>query len=57
MSKPVSVKKEIRFQQWVQHVREFNARPEGMLMTAWCKEQGISPSTFTTRLRKVQDRC
>lgn len=57
MSKAVSVKRELRFQQWVQQVKEYNERPEGMSMSAWCKQNGVAPSTFATRLQKVQDRC
>jgi len=57
MSKSTSVTRELRFQQWVQQVQEFNARPSGMSMATWCKQQGIAPSTFSTRLHKVQDRC
>lgn len=57
MSKSTSVTRELRFQQWVQQVQEFNARPLGMSMAAWCKQQGIAQSTFLTRLHKVQDRC
>lgn len=56
MSKSVSVKREVRFQQWVDQVKEFNSRPSGMSMNAWCRMKGISPSTFATRLHKVQDR-
>ena len=57
MGNAVSVKRELRFQQWVQQVKEYNSRPEGMSMTVWCKQQGIALSTFATRLHKVQDRC
>ena len=56
MSKSATLKHSIRFQEWVAQVEEFNARPEGMSMTAWCKQQGIAVSTFITRLHKVQDR-
>lgn len=57
MTKAVSLKKELRFQQWVDQVAEFNSRPAGMSMTTWCKQQGVATSTFITRLHKVQDRC
>ena len=57
MSKSATFKQSIRFQEWVMQVQEFNARPEGMSMTAWCKQKGIAPSTFATRLHKVQDVC
>ena len=56
MSKSATLTKDIRFQQWVEQVKEFQARPSGMSMTAWCKQQGIAVSTFITRLHKVQDR-
>ncbi|MEQ2685299.1 hypothetical protein, partial [Agathobacter rectalis] len=45
------------FQQWIQQVKEYNERPDGMSMSAWCKSRGIAQSTFATRLQKVQDRC
>lgn len=57
MSKSTTLKRDIRFQQWVQQVQEFNKRPEGMSMTTWCKLHDIPVSTFTTRLHKVQDCC
>jgi len=57
MSKSATLKRDIRFQQWIQQVQEFNNRPKGMSMTTWCKEHDIPLSTFTTRLHKVQDRC
>lgn len=57
MGKSTSVKREIRFQQWIQQVKEYNERPDGMSMSAWCKTRGIAQSTFATRLQKVQDRC
>ena len=56
MSKSATVKRELRFKQWLHQVQEFNARPEGMSMTTWCRQNNIAPSTFSTRLRKVQDR-
>lgn len=56
MSKSATLTKDIRFQQWVEQVQEFQSRPSGMSMTAWCKEQGIAVSTFVTRLHKVQDK-
>lgn len=37
MGKSTSVKREIRFQQWIQQVKEYNERPDGMSMSAWCK--------------------
>ncbi len=55
MSKSATLKHSIRFQEWVAQVEEFNARPEGMSMTAWCKQQGMPVSTFVTRMHKVQD--
>ena len=57
MSKSATLTKDIRFQQWVAQVQAFQSRPSGMSMTAWCKQKGIAPSTFATRLHKVQDVC
>ena len=56
MGKSTSVKREIRFQQWIQQVKEYNERPDGMSMSAWCKSRGIAQSTFATRLQKVHVR-
>ena len=36
MGKSTSVKREIRFQQWIQQVKEYNERPDGMSMSVWC---------------------
>ena len=33
MGKSTSVKREIRFQQWIQQVKEYNERPDGMSMS------------------------
>ena len=57
MSKSAIMTRDVRFQQWVEQVRQFNARPSGMSMTSWCHENGIAVSTFATRLHKVQDKC
>lgn len=54
MSKSVTLKREVRFKQWV---KQYNARPENMIMTAWCRQNDISISTFATRLHKVQECC
>ena len=53
MGKSTSVKREIRFQQWIQQVKEYNERPDGMSMSAWCKSRGIAQSTFATRLQSL----
>ncbi|MFR3342785.1 MAG: hypothetical protein ACLTS6_00855 [Anaerobutyricum sp.] len=54
MGKSTSVKREIRFQQWIQQVKEYNERPDGMSMSAWCKTRGIAQSTFATRLQRFR---
>ena len=36
MGKSTSVKREIHFKQWIQQVKEYNERPDGMSMSAWC---------------------
>ena len=41
MGKSTSVKREIRFQQWIQQVKEYNERPDGMSMSAWCKTREL----------------
>lgn len=55
MTKSVSVKRSIRIQKWIDQVRDYNQRPEGEFMTAWCKRNGIPTSTFATSLHRVQD--
>lgn len=49
MGKSTSVKREIRFQQWIQQVKEYNERPDGMSMSAWCKTRGIAQSNTLTK--------
>jgi transposase len=44
MGKSTSVKREIRFQQWIQQVKEYNERPDSIAETA--KANNLKPYDY-----------
>ncbi len=55
MNKSAQLKKELRYQQWLAEVQEYNSRPAGMSVRKWCSLKGIKAPTFYDHLRKVQE--
>lgn len=48
-----TVKEEARLAEWQKQIEE--RQNEGLGVTAWCKKQGISKSTYYHRLRLVRE--
>lgn len=51
MDKVTMVKQAIREAEWTDRIRE--CRNSGMLVTEWCKQNGINPKTYYYHLRRV----
>ena len=43
--------------EWAEQIRECQNRPEGMKVTDWCKDHGISKANYYYRLRQVRRAC
>ena len=55
MSNSATLKKQLRYQQWIEEVKDFNSRPKDMTVRKWCALHDIKPPTFYDHLRRVQD--
>ncbi len=55
MSNSATLKKQLRYQQWIEEVKDFNSRPKDMTVREWCALHDIKPPTFYDHLRRVQD--
>ena len=55
MKNSAALKRQMRYQQWVEEVKDFNARPKDMTVREWCAIHNIKPPTFYDHLRRVQD--
>ena len=44
-----------RRREWAEQIRECQNRPEGMKVTDWCKDHGISKANYYYRLRRVRE--
>ena len=55
MKNSAALKRQMRYQQWVEEVKDFNARPKDMTVREWCAIHDIKPPTFYDHLRKVQE--
>ena len=53
-SEIVAIKTEVRKQNWETMVLE--CQQSGLAVTAWCKQNGINPSTYYSRLRKLREK-
>lgn len=56
-SKSSMIARQLRLQQWVDDIRECNARPAGMTVDQWCNEHGIKKAAYYWRLRTVRETC
>ena len=43
-----------RIQQWMEQIRDCNARPSSMTVEDWCREHSITKSDYYYRLREVR---
>ena len=55
MSNSATLKKQLRYQQWIEEVKYFNSRPKDMTVREQCTLHDIKPPTFYDHLRKVQE--
>ena len=47
------LKEQVRYAEWARQYEEQKA--SGLSVTDWCKENGINPSTYYHRLRKIRE--
>ena len=55
MNNSAALKRQMRYQQWVEEVKDFNSRPKDMTVREWCAIHDIKPPTFYDHMRRVQD--
>ena len=55
MKNSAALKRQMRYQQWVEEVKDFNSRPEDMTVREWYAIHDIKPPTFYNHIRRVQD--
>ena len=55
MKNSAALKRQMRYQQWVEEVKDFNSRPKDMTVREWCAIHDIKPPTFYDHMRRVQD--
>ena len=55
MNNSAALKRQMRYQQWVEEVKDFNSRPKDMTVREWCSLHDIKPPTFYDHMRRVQD--
>ena len=55
MKNSAALKRQMRYQQWVEEVKDFNSRPKDMTVREWCALHDIKPPTFYDHMRRVQD--
>ena len=47
------MKEQVRYAEWARQHEE--QQSSGLSVTEWCKEKGISPSTYYNRLRRMRE--
>lgn len=47
------LKEQVRYAEWARQHEE--QQSSGLSVTEWCKEKGISPSTYYNRLRRMRE--
>ena len=52
--KIVAIKTEVREQNW--ETMMFECQQSGLPVREWCRQNGINPSTYYTRLRKLREK-
>ena len=55
MKNSAALKRQMRYQQWGEEVKDFNSRPKDMTVREWCALHDIKPPTFYDHMRRVQD--
>ena len=49
-----AIKKEVRLREWQRIYEEYRA--SGQSVREWCEENGVAPSTFYHRLRRIREK-
>ena len=52
--KIVAIKTEVREQNW--ETMMFECQKSGLSVKKWCRQNGINPSTYYSRLRKLREK-
>ena len=52
--KIIAIKTEVREQNW--ETMMFECQQSGLSVKEWCRQNGINPSTYYTRLRKLREK-
>ena len=56
-SETALVAAQLRYQQWMNDVRDCKARPAGVTVADWCAEHQISKETYYYRMRVLRKAC
>lgn len=56
-SKSALLQQKIRYQRWVEEVKDCESRPANVSIRSWCAEKGIKTPTYYAHLRKVKELC
>lgn len=51
------VAKNYRLQQWAAQIQDCQNRPEGMLVSDWCRQNNITKANYYYRLKRVRQAC
>lgn len=54
-SKTTTIAEHYRLQQWAAQIKDCQNRPEGMRITEWCIQNGITKGNYYYRLRRVRE--
>ena len=54
-SKKTTIAEHYRLQQWAAQIKDCQNRPEGMRITEWCIQNGITKGNYYYRLRRVRE--
>ena len=48
---------QLRYQQWINDIRECNSRPSGVTVAEWCAEHQINRETYYYRMKALRRAC
>lgn len=51
------VARQCQLQEWANQISDCRHRPEGTNVTEWCRQNGITKTTYYYRLRQVRKAC
>lgn len=51
------VAKQIRYQEWINHIQACQSRPKGMTVQQWCDENGVTRDNYYYHLTAVRKAC